>query len=79
VNVPSITVFNTLNMACSGVAKFFAFDAIIPMDKKVKAIDADGNEVSLLRAERGPGGFYWQIFADDVPAFGDKTYKVDCS
>ncbi len=75
-NFPSITVFNTMNTVRSGVAKFFAYDAFLPADKKVKVIDADGNEFPLRRAERGPGGFYWEIYVNKVPAFGYKTFKI---
>lgn len=76
-NIPTITVFNTLNNMRSGIAKFFAYDSILPADKKLEIVDGNGNQISIQRAERGPGGYYWEIFAKDIPAFGYKTFRIN--
>lgn len=73
---PTIDVFNTLNAARSGVARFFAYDDIIPPNKKVTVVDAQGNQVPIQLSTSGPGGNYWDIFVKDVPAFGYKMYRI---
>ncbi len=75
--VPTIDVFNTLNTARSGVARFFAYDNIIPPNKEVKVVDARGNRVPIQLSASGPGGNYWDIYVKNVPAFGYKMYKIE--
>lgn len=73
---PTVTVFNTLNTERSGVAQFFAYDDLMPPDKKITIIDSDGNKVPVQLAKSGPGGNYWDIFVKHAPSFGYETYRV---
>lgn len=74
--VPSITVFNTMNNKRSGIAEFFAYDNLVPANKNISVIDSAGNEIPVQIVKDGPGGYYWEFYAPDIPAFGYKTYKI---
>ncbi len=73
---PTITVFNTMNTKRSGVARFFAYEDLVPSDKKITIINSNGNKVPVQLAESGPGGNYWDICVTNVPPFGYETYRV---
>ncbi len=75
-NTPTIDVFNTMDIERSGIARFFAYSNIIPTNKQIIVVDADGDSVPLQFSNSGPGGNYWDLYAKDVPAFGYKMYKI---
>lgn len=74
-----ITVFNTMSSTRSGVSNVFIFNGMIPLGKKFKIVDENGNEIpAQLLASRAEGN-YWAIYAEDVPAFGFRSYKIQVS
>ncbi len=75
-SVPTIDVFNTMNFERSGVARFFAYSNILPPNKEIEVVDANGNKVPIQISGSGPGGSYWDLYAKDVPAFGYKMFRV---
>ncbi len=74
--MPTIDVFNTMNVERSGVARFFAYDNILPPNKEIVVLDASGNRAPIQVSNSGPGGNYWDLYAKDVPPFGYKIYKI---
>ncbi len=74
---PTITVFNTMSSARSGVTKAFIYNQILPPEKEFRLVDANGNDVPAQILSSRSEGNYWAIYAKDVPAFGYKTYEIE--
>lgn len=78
-NLPTITVFNTMNSIRSGVTNTFIYNQILPADKKFKIVDANGKSIQAQLLSSRAEGNYWAIYAENIPAFGYKTYKIEVS
>ena len=78
-NVPTITVFNTMNSERSGITETFIYSHMLPADRKFSIVDASGNSVPAQLLSSRAEGNYWAIYARNVPAFGYKTYKIEVS
>lgn len=76
VETPSIAVFNTLNWSYSGIAKAYVDHQIIPKDKQVEIVDADGNSIPAQAGFSRSDGTYWSFFVKDIPALGYAQYYI---
>ena len=76
---PTILVYNTLNWVRSGLFTIYIDHQIIPRYKNFKIVDINGEEAIAQHVEHHSDGTYWAIWANDVPAFGFKKYKIDVS
>lgn len=76
-DVPTITVFNTLNWARSGVHAVYIDHQMLPPDRQFRIVDADGRDVPVQLISRRADGSTWGLWVTDVPALGFKTYRID--
>ena len=72
----TIAVFNPLNWNYIGMTTIYADHEIIPLNKKVKLVDENGQEAKLQIYKSRSDATYWRVWVDDVPALGSKTFKV---
>lgn len=76
--VPTITVFNTLGWARSGLVELFADHQVIPREHEPRLVDAVTGEALPVQAlSHRAEGTYWAIWVKDVPALGYRTLKVE--
>ena len=78
-NVPSMTVFNTLNWKRSGLATVYIDHQILPKDGEFRFVDRAGNEAPAQAFSHRSDGTQWGIWVKDIPAFGFKTYRLELS
>ena len=76
-DVPSMTVFNTLNWRRSGLAKVYIDHQVLPKDRKFRFVDHEGNEAPAQPFSHRSDGTQWGIRVKDVPPFGYKTYRLE--
>lgn len=72
-----LLVANTLNFTRSGLLELYVDHEVWPIDRPFRVIDENGRQqpVQLLRSREE--GSYWAVWANDVPAFGWRTFKVE--
>ncbi|MCX6243509.1 MAG: hypothetical protein NTU98_02295 [Bacteroidetes bacterium] len=75
-DLPSVTVFNTLGWSRSGVVKVYIDHQILPPDKSFSIIDNMDIPVPVQKLESREEGSYWAIHATNVPPFGYATYRI---
>jgi alpha-mannosidase len=73
---PAIALFNTLNWTRSGLAELYIDHQIIPENSAFKLIDPAGNETTAQRLRSRSDGSYWGVWADAIPPFGYKMYRI---
>ncbi|MBE9510517.1 MAG: glycosyl hydrolase family 38 [Bacteroidetes bacterium] len=78
-DVPSLTVFNTLNWRRSGLATVYIDHQVLPKDRKFRFVDQEGNEAPAQAFSHRSDGTQWGIWVKDVPPFGYKTYRLELS
>lgn len=76
-DVPTLLIYNTLNWERSGLMRIYIDHQIIPRYRKFKIIDNDGTEAYAQAFEHHSDGTYWNIWADNIPPFGYKTYRIE--
>lgn len=77
--VPTISVFNTLNWPRSGIAEVYIDHQILPPEKTSRFIDEQGVEIFAQASRSLADGTYWHLQVNDVPAIGYKTYRIETS
>ena len=75
--VPTITVFNTLNWGRSGFLKLFIQHEVIPSGTEFSILDEKGREVPSQRYEERMEGAYFGLWLENIPPFGFKTYSIN--
>jgi hypothetical protein len=75
-NLPAITVFNTLSWPRSGMVRVYIDHQVLPVGKSFTIKDNLGREVPLQQLESREEGTYWALYATDVPAFGCTSYRI---
>ncbi len=76
-NVPTLAVFNTLNWDRSGLVEIYIDHQMLPLGKNFKITDSLGNEAKAQATGHRSDGTYWNIWVEDVPAFGYKKYTIN--
>ncbi len=76
-DVPSLTLFNTLNWRRSGLATVYIDHQVLPKDRKFRFVDREGNEAPAQAFSHRSDGTKWGIWVKDVPPFGYKTYRLE--
>lgn len=76
-DIPTITIFNTLNWNRSGLVHIYIDHQILPLDKKFKIVDSQGNIVNAHLQKSRNDGSYWNLWVKDVPAFGYKSLRIE--
>jgi alpha-mannosidase len=77
--VPSVTVFNTMNRMRSGNALVYIDHQILPGDKKFRMIDNYGREMMVQPVSSREEGTWWMIAVKDVPPLGYITCRIEVS
>ena len=73
---PTVTFYNTLNWARSGVVELYIDHEIIPRNRNYKIIDESGKELKSQLLRSRSEGSYYAIYAEDLPPMGYKTYRI---
>ena len=73
---PLITVYNSLNWERSGEVDVFIGYELIPEGIDFRILDELENEVHYLVLEHRMEGAYYRIWANDIPSFGWKSYRI---
>lgn len=73
---PSIFIFNPLSWDRTGLAKTYIDFSILPLDKKFKITDENGNEIKAQMLYRKHDGAYWNLWVENVPSLGYKQYFI---
>ncbi|MEN8202357.1 MAG: glycoside hydrolase family 38 C-terminal domain-containing protein [Bacteroidota bacterium] len=76
-DLPTISVFNTLNWERSGLVHLFIEYGIIPGDESFTITGPDGEEVPWQAYDRRTEGAYYGLWVEDVPPLGYKTLQVN--
>ena len=72
----TLTLFNPQGERRSGYAEVFIDDSELPLRGGCKFVGPKGESLTAWRHGVGHGGAYYRLFADDLPAFGYRTYEV---
>ncbi|MEM9142335.1 MAG: hypothetical protein AAGA86_05060 [Bacteroidota bacterium] len=75
-NVPTVTVFNTLNWKRSGSVEVYIDHDKLPLDTAFKIMDEDGHEVPAQLLRSRPDGSYWSLWVQNVPPLGYRNYRI---
>lgn len=78
-DLPSLTVFNTLNWERSGLVVAFIDHEILPNNKEFRIVDGQGNDAPAQMLSSRSDGTYWGIWVEGVPALGYKSYRIQVS
>ena len=73
---PTITFYNTLNWARSGVVEIYIDHEIIPQNRQFKIADETGKVLRTQALRSRSEGTYYAIYAEDIPPLGYKTYNI---
>lgn len=76
-DVPTITIYNTLNWERSGLVELFLLHEIVPEDKDFTITDLNGNEVLYQKFERRQEGSYYGLWVENIPAMGFSTLRIN--
>ncbi len=76
INLPTITVFNTLSWPRSGYVKVYIDHQLLPVGKSFTILDDNGRSVPMQQLESREEGTYWALYATDVPSMGYTTYRI---
>jgi hypothetical protein len=73
---PTVTFYNTLNWARSGMVEVYIDHEIIPRDRRFKIVDEKGAELKTQPLHSRSEGTYYAIYAENLPPMGYKTYRI---
>jgi hypothetical protein len=73
---PSLVVYNTLNWKRSGLFKVYIDHQILPRYTPFAITDQAGNRLKAQPVEHHSDGTYWEVWVDDIPAFGYKKFVI---
>jgi hypothetical protein len=76
INLPTITVFNTLSWPRSGLVKVYIDHQLLPAGKSFTVLDNMGRSVPMQQLESREEGTYWALYASDVPPMGYASYRI---
>ena len=75
-NLPTITVFNTLSWLRTGIVKVYIDHQLLPAGKSFKIIDHKGIPVPMQQLESREEGTYWALEVSRVESMGYNTYRI---
>ncbi len=73
----SVTVFNSQGHSRSGLVEIYVDHEIIPPGRDFRLKDVSGKEVPTQKSRSRADGTYWFVQAEDVPALGFHTYRIE--
>lgn len=77
--VPTLTIFNTLNWERSGLHEMYIDHEILPRDREFKIVDESGNQVLAQLLSSRADGSYWKLWVEKIPPLGFKTFRIEVS
>ncbi len=75
-NLPSVTVFNTLSWPRSGMIKVYIDHQVLPVGKSFAIVDDLGKPVPVQQLESREEGTWWALWAANVPPMGHASYRI---
>ena len=75
-NVPTITVFNTLNWYRSGNAMVYIDHQLLPRGKKFRIVNCFNQEIPVQPVSTREEGTWWMLHMHDIPALGYANYRI---
>ncbi len=73
---PTLTFFNTMLRSRSGLVKVYIDYELIPKDRRFSIVDEKGNRLKCQPLSSRSEGRYYAVMAENLPAFGYKTYEI---
>lgn len=73
---PTVTFYNTLNWARSGMVELYIDHEIIPDNRSFKMVDETGKELKTQPLRSRREGTYYAVYAENIPPMGYKTYLI---
>ena len=73
---PTVTFYNTLNWARSGMVELYIDYEIIPNNRSFKMVDETGKELKTQPLRSIREGTYFMVYAENIPPMGYKTYQI---
>jgi hypothetical protein len=74
--VPTVTVFNTLNWTRSGYMPVYIDHQLLPKDKKFRVLDPASRVVPVQPISTREEGTWWMMQVNDVPPLGFQSYRI---
>lgn len=74
--LPTITVFNTLNWNRSGLISVFIDHDILPPGKAFDILDVKGKAIPAQRISSRGEGSRWALWVEGIPSIGFATLKI---
>ena len=75
-DLPTITVFNTLNWVRSGNTLVYIDHQLLPKNRKFHVMDAAGQSVALQQVSSREEGSWWMLQVKDLLPLGFSTYRI---
>lgn len=76
-DVPTITVFNTLNWSRTGYFQVYIDHQLLPLNRAFHLVDDEGNTVPAQAINSRSDGTYWELYVKKVPPMGYKTIQIE--
>jgi len=73
---PTVTFYNTLNWARSGIVELYIDHEIIPQNRSFKMVDETGKELKTQPLRSRKEGTYYAVYVENLPPMGYKTYRI---
>ena len=74
--LPTITIFNTLNWNRDGLVHVFIDEEILPIDRAFEILDAYGEPVPAQIIQSRSEGSHWALWAKNIPYMGYATFSI---
>ena len=72
----TLTLFNPSGERRGGFADVFIDSSVLPIGGGWRFSGPKGETLSAWRCRTGHGGAYYRLYAEDLPAFGYRTYEM---
>ncbi len=75
----TLTLVNTLPRERPGLVDVYMDRQVLPPDRKFRIIGADGGEMPVQALSGRSEGGYYTLFADRLPPFGFRSWRIEVS
>ena len=75
-DIPTLTVFNTLDQMRTGNIMVYIDHQLLPKDRKFSVLDVNEEYMKMQMVSTREEGTWWMLNAIDVPAMGFRTYRI---
>jgi len=75
-DLPSVSVFNTLSWPRSGMLKVYIDHQVLPVGRSFAIVDDLGKPVPVQQLESREEGTWWALWAANVPPMGYASYRI---